>query len=62
MKKEKDQVALYNLVFTHNWEDPEADLAALKIKSNDAVLAITSGGKPCGGGVSVMDRSSRSSG
>ena len=44
MKKEKDQVALFKLVFTHNWEDPEADHAALKIKSNDAVLAITSGG------------------
>ncbi len=43
MKKEKDQVALFKLVFTHNWEDPEADNAALKIKSNDAVLAITSG-------------------
>ena len=44
MKKEKDQVALFKLVFTHNWEDPECDQAALKIKSNDAVLAITSGG------------------
>jgi len=44
MKKETDQVSLYKLVFTHNWEDPESDHAALKIKSNDAVLAITSGG------------------
>ena len=44
MKKEKDQVALFKLVFTHNWEDPECDHAALKIKSDDAVLAITSGG------------------
>ena len=44
MKKEKDQVALFKLVFTHNWEDPEADHAALKIKSNDSILAITSGG------------------
>jgi S-adenosylmethionine-diacylglycerol 3-amino-3-carboxypropyl transferase len=41
---EKDQVALSKLVFTHNWEDPESDHAALKIKSNDTVLAITSGG------------------
>lgn len=41
---EKDQVALSKLVFTHNWEDPESDHAALKIKSNDAVVAITSGG------------------
>src|SRR5665213_2520611 len=44
MKKEKDQVELFKLMFTHNWEDPEADHAALKIKSNDAILAITSGG------------------
>lgn len=44
MKKETDQVSLFNLVFTHNWEDPESDHAALKIKNNDAVLAITSGG------------------
>src|SRR5215216_1536055 len=44
MKKEKDQVALFKLVFTHNWEDPESDHTALKIQSNDTVLAITSGG------------------
>lgn len=40
----KDQVPLSKLVFTHNWEDPEADQEALKIKSKDAVFAITSGG------------------
>lgn len=44
MKKENDQVPLFKLVFTHNWEDPESDHTALKIKSNDAVMAITSGG------------------
>jgi S-adenosylmethionine-diacylglycerol 3-amino-3-carboxypropyl transferase len=44
MKKEKDQVSLSRLVFTHNWEDPESDHAALKIKTNDRVMAITSGG------------------
>ena len=44
MEKETDQVELFKLVFTHNWEDPESDHAALKIKSYDAVLAITSGG------------------
>ena len=44
MKKEKNQVALSRLVFTHNWEDPDSDHAALKIKSNDSVMAITSGG------------------
>jgi len=44
MKKSKDQVTLFKLVFTHNWEDPVCDHAALKIKNSDAVLAITSGG------------------
>ncbi len=44
MQKAKDQVQLSRLVFTHNWEDPESDHAALKIKPNDSVLAITSGG------------------
>lgn len=44
MEKEKDQVSLFKLVFTHSWEDPDSDMAALKIKSKDAVLAITSGG------------------
>ncbi|HEY2347665.1 MAG TPA: DUF3419 family protein [Puia sp.] len=44
MKKNKDQVKLFKLVFTQNWEDPACDHAALKIKSKDAVLAITSGG------------------
>ena len=41
---EKDQVSLFKLVFTHNWEDPESDHAALKIQPNETVLAITSGG------------------
>ena len=44
MKKTKDQVQLSKLVFTHNWEDPESDQSALRIKSNDVVQAITSGG------------------
>lgn len=44
MEKEKDQVALFKLVFTHNWEDPESDHAALQIQPGEAVLAITSGG------------------
>lgn len=44
MKAEKDQVDLCKLVFTQNWEDPASDHAALKIKSNNVVLAITSGG------------------
>ncbi|MEJ7586721.1 MAG: DUF3419 family protein [Ferruginibacter sp.] len=44
MKSEKGQVALSRLVFTHNWEDPESDHAALSIKSGDRLLAITSGG------------------
>ena len=44
MKQRKDQVKMHNLVFTHNWEDPESDHKALNIQPNDAVLAITSGG------------------
>lgn len=44
MEKENDQVLLFKLVFTHNWEDPESDQAALKIKTGDSVMAITSGG------------------
>lgn len=44
MNKNKDQVQLSKLVFTHNWEDPLSDLHALKIKPNDTVVAITSGG------------------
>jgi S-adenosylmethionine-diacylglycerol 3-amino-3-carboxypropyl transferase len=39
-----EQVPLYKLVFTHNWEDPESDHAALRIKPGDTVMAITSGG------------------
>jgi S-adenosylmethionine-diacylglycerol 3-amino-3-carboxypropyl transferase len=41
---QKEQVGLFKLVFTQNWEDPESDHEALKIKQGDAVLAITSGG------------------
>lgn len=44
MEKVQNQVSLFKLVFTHNWEDPESDHAALKIKKNETVLAITSGG------------------
>jgi len=44
MKNQKDQVSLFKLVFTHNWEDPESDHAVLKIKKDDALMAITSGG------------------
>ena len=44
MKSGKDQVSLFKLVFTHNWEDPESDHAALKIQDHESVLAITSGG------------------
>lgn len=44
MEKTQNQVYLFKLVFTHNWEDPESDHLALKIKKNKTVLAITSGG------------------
>jgi len=44
VEQKKEQVQISKLVFTHNWEDPESDVAALHIKSNDVVQAITSGG------------------
>lgn len=44
MESVKNQVSLFKLVFTHNWEDPESDHVALKIKKNETVVAITSGG------------------
>jgi len=43
MEAGKNQVPLFNLVFTQNWEDPASDQAALNIKSGDTVFAITSG-------------------
>lgn len=43
MKNQQDQVALFKLVFTHNWEDPKSDHAALRIQPNESVMAITSG-------------------
>ena len=39
----KDQVSLFKLVFTHNWEDPESDHLALQIKEGESIMAITSG-------------------
>jgi S-adenosylmethionine-diacylglycerol 3-amino-3-carboxypropyl transferase len=45
MKSEKkDQVELFNLIFTLNWEDPEMDRLALKILPGETVMTITSGG------------------
>lgn len=45
MKSEKmDQVELFNLIFTLNWEDPEMDRLALKITPGETVMTITSGG------------------
>ena len=43
MEEGKNQVPIFKLVFAQNWEDPESDQAALKIKSGDTVFAITSG-------------------
>ncbi|KAB1071349.1 DUF3419 family protein [Tamlana haliotis] len=40
----KNQVQISKLVFTHNWEDPLSDALALKIKPNDTLVTITSGG------------------
>lgn len=44
MSNNQDQVQLSKLVFTHNWEDPLSDEAALKIEPKENILAITSGG------------------
>jgi S-adenosylmethionine-diacylglycerol 3-amino-3-carboxypropyl transferase len=44
IKKESlDQVPLFELLFSLNWEDPRLDLQALQIQSGDRVFAITSG-------------------
>lgn len=40
----KDQVELYKLIFTLNWEDPEMDRVALKTKPGEVMMTITSGG------------------
>lgn len=44
MKQAKDQVELFKLIFTSNWEDPEMDRMALKINPGDTMMTITSGG------------------
>jgi len=41
---QKDQIELYKLIFTQNWEDPESDRKALQISPRDAIMTITSGG------------------
>ena len=41
---QKDQIELYKLIFTLNWEDPLSDEKALSIKSGDTIMTITSGG------------------
>ena len=38
------QVALSELLFGMSWEDPESDRAALKIRSGETLLTISSGG------------------
>ena len=43
-KASKGQVQLSRLIFTHNWEDPAIDERVLKIKEDDTVFTITSGG------------------
>ena len=40
----QDQVPLSKLIFTHNWEDPDADNKALQIRAGDTIMTITSGG------------------
>lgn len=43
MKRDKHQVELHKLIYTVNWEDPESDHKALKIRPGDTVMTITSG-------------------
>ena len=38
-----DQVPLFKLLFTLNWEDPRLDQKALQIQAGDSVFGITSG-------------------
>ena len=40
----KEQVELFDLIYTLNWEDPRSDHAALKINKGDTVISVTSGG------------------
>lgn len=42
--KNKNQVELHKLIFTLNWEDPNSDIKALKIKPGDCLMTISSGG------------------
>jgi S-adenosylmethionine-diacylglycerol 3-amino-3-carboxypropyl transferase len=42
-RRRTHQVELHKLIYTTNWEDPAADLAALKIRPGDAMMTITSG-------------------
>ena len=42
--RETDQVRLYKIIFTLNWEDPEMDRLALKCKPGEIMMTITSGG------------------
>ena len=40
----KDQVELFDLIYTLNWEDPLSDHSALKINKGDTIISVTSGG------------------
>jgi S-adenosylmethionine-diacylglycerol 3-amino-3-carboxypropyl transferase len=45
MKKyKKDQVELFDLIYTLNWEDPQSDISAFKINKGDTIISVTSGG------------------
>ncbi len=42
--KNEGQVELQKLIYTANWEDPESDRMALRIRPGDTMMTITSGG------------------
>ena len=41
--REKDQVAIFHLLFSKSWEDPAIDARALAIQPGDTLLTVTSG-------------------
>ena len=42
--KKDGQVQLHDLIYTANWEDPESDRMALRIRPGDTLMTVTSGG------------------
>lgn len=43
-RERSGQVTLHKLIYTANWEDPESDRLALRIRPGDVLMTVTSGG------------------